>query len=103
MLNKFIKDFATVIFAYYWCLFLINRLVGIVVRSIFSHEGPLVIAAVAFPVAFVLAYTGIWLFLNKWKARFWLKACIIIAIIVVSYMIGLWIDMNAVYNMTHAN
>ena len=99
MRNKFIKDFAIVVFAYYWALSLINRLVGMIIHSLLP--GDPAATALTLMLAFVLSYAGVWFFFNKWKARFWVKACIAVGVIVVSYMIGTWIDMNAVYNMSH--
>ena len=99
MRNKYAQDIAVVIFAYYWSLSLVNRLVAIVTYSIFSHN-PITLAVVL-AVAFGLSYSSIWLFFNKWKVDFWMKVCITIGIIIVSYIVGVQIDMAAAYNMTH--
>jgi len=99
MLNKYMKDLAIIVFAYWSLLPLVDRLVGMVIYSMFPNDP--ITNAVVLTVAFGLSYTSFWLFFNKWKAKFWIKACITIGIIIASHMISLWIDMAAAHNMTH--
>lgn len=99
MRYKFIKDFAIVVFAYEWAICLINQLVAIIAHTLLPYDP--VITVLILAVAFVLSYTAVWFFFNKWKARFWVKACITVGVIIASYLLGVWIDMHTVYNLPH--
>jgi|GEM_PF-3958615 len=99
MRNKFIKDFAVVIFAYSLASVLIARLVAIIVYSLVPVRDSLISVAV-WALAFGLAYFGAWYFFNQWKAKFWIKACIAVGIIIASRMAFILVDMNIISHMT---
>jgi peptidoglycan/LPS O-acetylase OafA/YrhL len=100
MRNKFIKDFVVVIFALLLASSLIARLVGMIVYSVLPSND-LGIAVVAWALAFGLSYFGAWYFFNQWKAKFWIKVCIAIGVIVLCRAAFNLVDMNAVFNMSH--
>jgi len=100
MLNKFIKDFAIVILAYLLASSLVSRLVGMVFYSMLPGNDP-AISVMVLATAFGLSYLGVWFFFSQWKARFWIKACTIVGVIILSRVAFTLVDMNAVYNMSH--
>lgn len=64
-----------------------------------APSDPAVLAVIS-GVAFGLAYVGAWFFFNKWQAKFWIKACIAVGIVIVCRVGLVLLDMSIVNNMS---
>lgn len=97
MYKKLAQDATVVLFAHFWSIALVNRLVGLVAYAILPHN--IIISTVVSGVSFALAYVCAWLLFNKWNGKFWLKAASAVGIFIVLFVAGGLIDAATVRNM----